>query len=405
MLSKKQTFDESFETLGENPDYDQVLKNLESLKQAIMKHQEKAQRHKISQCQIGEVPFWQFSRKDLKKMGIRFDKDVPVGTVRKRFSKYFEDYSESDRYDVDNDKMRAFYEQIRTSETVSHSDQVKFDIIYVDSKTTSCYHGEVEQTDCAFTPLICHFHVGDKIYKIIGRGFWQMDYLSNTGYMSPPFDNLYHEFLEKRKNIASGHSKINPLDLFMYLYFNHDSVPRTEVMETEYDSEDDHYQHLFHGTMYHVSGTIPLDKFVYYQIRNLSDCDDSFGSEPCFERMKLGDVNLEEGWKHYEYDPEDDVDFATKEEYDKAFNPDPKEILIKDKEITIVYDYPLNEPITVKYKNRKGFTRRKIIDLVVEKYTEIYEDNLDNIWGHSLGELHLNSFGGQCGVYYLDISS
>ena len=87
-----------------------------------------------------------------------------------------------------------------------------------------------------------------------------------------------------------------------------------------------------------------------------------------------------------------------------------KKVIIKSKTINIVYDYPLNKPVTFTHTSPTGFSKHDLMKLIKDDYRRIYyeEDaavgdpgyipDMDNreqsfgpygIWGHYLEDLVL----------------
>jgi len=72
--------------------------------------------------------------------------------------------------------------------------------------------------------------------------------------------------------------------------------------------------------------------------------------------------------------------------------------------ISILFNYPLSNPVTKKFQSQGGFTRREILRCIYEGYSEIYAAELDpgltegtqnraqskgpyGIWGHYINDL------------------
>ena len=91
------------------------------------------------------------------------------------------------------------------------------------------------------------------------------------------------------------------------------------------------------------------------------------------------------------------------------------DIIIKENKINILFDYPLNKPVSFEFNNEKGFTRKDLILIINKKYHEIYDeeeksaktktipaekrtglinrnetDGKFGIWGHDLSDLDLS---------------
>ena len=52
---------------------------------------------------------------------------------------------------------------------------------------------------------------------------------------------------------------------------------------------------------------------------------------------------------------------------------DKDNIVITDSNISITYDYPLSNPLTMNYKSKDGFTLKNIVDIIVTEYIKIYD--------------------------------
>ena len=88
----------------------------------------------------------------------------------------------------------------------------------------------------------------------------------------------------------------------------------------------------------------------------------------------------------------DDYWSAEDEKWAKGIAPD--EIVIKpNKEFTLVIDYPLSKPFTIKLKSgTKGITREGMVNRIVKYYKKVYANaSKYGIWGHDLGDLVLGS--------------
>lgn len=104
-------------------------------------------------------------------------------------------------------------------------------------------------------------------------------------------------------------------------------------------------------------------------------------------------------------------------------NPNPEinnlvgadDVVIKENTINILFDYPLNKPVSFEFNNPNGFTRKDLILLISKKYHEIYDeeekyaktktiprekrsgiinrnetDGKYGVWGHDLSDLDLS---------------
>ena len=52
----------------------------------------------------------------------------------------------------------------------------------------------------------------------------------------------------------------------------------------------------------------------------------------------------------------------------------PNKIVIKDKETSIYFNYPLDNPVSFSYGNDKGFTNMDLFQCVYEGYKKIYDE-------------------------------
>ena len=93
---------------------------------------------------------------------------------------------------------------------------------------------------------------------------------------------------------------------------------------------------------------------------------------------------------------------------------DADEIVLNDKKVQLIIDYPLKKSVIFKLENDKGFSRKDLILAIQEKYKEIYKieeetakiktipvnnregllnrnetDGKFGIWGHDLSDLYL----------------
>ena len=109
----------------------------------------------------------------------------------------------------------------------------------------------------------------------------------------------------------------------------------------------------------------------------------------------------------------------------------PNEKVLTDKEISIIFDYPLKSEFLFKFRSKNGFTRKQLADLIIRQYMKIYADeNLTSqinvtpmncrypllnrnqtkgVYGiccHDMEDLSLNSMRlGSNGAWYLSIDS
>jgi hypothetical protein len=97
--------------------------------------------------------------------------------------------------------------------------------------------------------------------------------------------------------------------------------------------------------------------------------------------------------------------------YDRKLLKNPKKIVIKDKKIAIEFSYPLENVFVFNFKSKNGFTRRQLVEHIINTYKQIYEEeektNMDTgkvvtncrllnrpttsgkygIWGHAISDL------------------
>ena len=68
----------------------------------------------------------------------------------------------------------------------------------------------------------------------------------------------------------------------------------------------------------------------------------------------------------------------------------PNDLVIKDTEITIEFDYPLGAPVFKTYKSKTGFTRQLLFEKIQSGYLKIYyKPDKYGIWGHGIDDLAL----------------
>lgn len=67
---------------------------------------------------------------------------------------------------------------------------------------------------------------------------------------------------------------------------------------------------------------------------------------------------------------------------------DKKIILEKNKEFTVIIDYPLEKPVTFKLNTQNGLTFKQLINEIRNFYKLIYkEPEKYEIWGHNISDL------------------
>lgn len=67
----------------------------------------------------------------------------------------------------------------------------------------------------------------------------------------------------------------------------------------------------------------------------------------------------------------------------------PQELVIKSGIIRVVYTYPFERPITMKYVSYNGFTRKMLIDLICKSYLSLYETRMENPFRFGVQEVRL----------------
>lgn len=71
-------------------------------------------------------------------------------------------------------------------------------------------------------------------------------------------------------------------------------------------------------------------------------------------------------------DPSPYISLANEKEWqDNLINPN--EIVIKSKDIRVLFDYPLSKPHVVTFHNDSGFTRYELADIITKHYQFIYQ--------------------------------
>jgi hypothetical protein len=65
---------------------------------------------------------------------------------------------------------------------------------------------------------------------------------------------------------------------------------------------------------------------------------------------------------------------------------------IEKEEIFIQFDYPLETPAVMKFKDKNGFDLAKIIQCIIEGYVNIYKsEEKYGIWGHEINDLSIEA--------------
>jgi len=97
--------------------------------------------------------------------------------------------------------------------------------------------------------------------------------------------------------------------------------------------------------------------------------------EDGFERAKMVPNKLYVDGKCDKYGQTEEASCIYIKSYDDNFpwvNPD--EIVITDSLIHIVFDYPLNIPVQFTFSSPGGFTRKHVVECIVNTYKQIYKD-------------------------------
>ena len=105
------------------------------------------------------------------------------------------------------------------------------------------------------------------------------------------------------------------------------------------------------------------------------------------------------------------------------------EVVINEREITIVFTYPLSGDFSFAFKSASeaGFTRKELSELIMQTYHKIYDEEEQTssvtaghiagmlnrnqtsgkygIWGHDICDLMLHSMQKTRGKYYLGVDS
>lgn len=95
-------------------------------------------------------------------------------------------------------------------------------------------------------------------------------------------------------------------------------------------------------------------------------------------------------------------------EITRLINPD--EIVIPQKSINIIFDYPLKNPATFTFTNPNGFSRKDLIQKISEKYNEIYKDEEATAKTKTIPEkertglINRNETDGKYGIWGHDLS-
>jgi len=127
--------------------------------------------------------------------------------------------------------------------------------------------------------------------------------------------------------------------------------------------------------------------------------------------MKRLQINIETDSKFYPEGEKNPRIDGFDENKDKVVNPD--ELVTGEKEIEIVFDYPLSQEAVLKFKSENGFTRKDFLVAVRDGYRQIYREedevcgetgsvpgllNRDKsngphgIWGHVIGDLFFEGY-------------
>ncbi len=89
----------------------------------------------------------------------------------------------------------------------------------------------------------------------------------------------------------------------------------------------------------------------------------------------------------------------------------PYEIVLQNKTIDLVIDYPLSNPaiFSLSTENEKGFTRLELVEKICKCYDEVYtQDEITDqygIWGHDINDLILHTAHIRNNIMYVDCDS
>lgn len=103
-------------------------------------------------------------------------------------------------------------------------------------------------------------------------------------------------------------------------------------------------------------------------LHDIEECEECYGND-------CNKLNVDSNIYISSYNPD-----KWNETTENTLNPD--EIVISDTDITIVYDYPLSKEFKFTYYSESGFSRKQLIELIVNEYKNIYkeeEDTTENI--------------------------
>lgn len=88
---------------------------------------------------------------------------------------------------------------------------------------------------------------------------------------------------------------------------------------------------------------------------------------------------------------------------------DKDEIVIKENEIEILFDYPLDNPISIRTKSDRGFTRSDLLSIISDKYKQIYREEESSAHQKTVplnerkGLINRNSTDGKYGICCHDL--
>lgn len=118
------------------------------------------------------------------------------------------------------------------------------------------------------------------------------------------------------------------------------------------------------------------------------------------------------------------IDYNEKEIRDKIINPD--DIVIKEEEIEILFDYPLSQTVLMKFHSPKGFSRIYLWKCIYDGYKKIYDEEEEDcgkvgfiegtynrkpsdgrygIWGHVISDLCIEGIYNREGIIELVMGS
>jgi hypothetical protein len=95
---------------------------------------------------------------------------------------------------------------------------------------------------------------------------------------------------------------------------------------------------------------------------------------------------------------------SPEQDFAKMENPD--EIVIKEKKVTISFDYPFDDSNFFSFENPKGFSRIDLARIVCEQYKKMYQEERETTEipeGKIQGMLNRNKTNGKYGIFGHDL--